>query len=153
MWNSKSQRKVMRIQMLRKKATINSIKKKCKNRKKGNKMWAESRKLARLYQSFQCLKQAVLLVFQKGSKVRNRVWVDNPAKVREIAKPISSDSLKEKTTTFFLRTEIFTSKKWLKWTWKEIWNGMDLMMIYFLDALNNISMIQLIRLSRTKKHS
>jgi hypothetical protein len=107
--------------------------------------------LAQLYQSFQCLKQAVLLAFQKDSWARNHAWVDNPVKVREIVKLISSDLLKEKTMTFFLRMEIFTSKKWQKWILKEIWNGMGLMMIYFSDVLNNISMIQSARLLDTKK--
>ena len=151
MWNSKYQRKVMKIQMQSKKALINLIRKIFKNQKKGNKMLAESRKLAQLYQSFQCLKQAVLLAFQKDSWARNHAWVDNPVKVREIVKLISSDLLKEKTMTFFLRMEIFTSKKWQKWILKEIWNGMGLMMIYFSDVLNNISMIQSARLLDTKK--
>ena len=151
MWNSKYQRKVMKIQMQSKKALINLIRKIFKNQKKGNKMLAESRKLAQLYQSFQCLKQAVLLEFQKDSWARNHAWVDNLAKVREIVKLISSDLLKEKTMTFFLRMEIFTSKKWQKWILKEIWNGMGLMTIYFSDVLNNISMIQSARLLDTKK--
>ena len=40
----------MKIQMQSKKALINLIRKIFKNQKKGNKMLAESRKLAQLYQ-------------------------------------------------------------------------------------------------------
>lgn len=93
----------------------------------------------------------MLLVFQKGFWAKNHVWVDNLDRARETVRLISSDSLKGKTMIFFHKMEIFISKKWQKWIWKEIWNGMDRMMIYFSDFLSNISMIQLTRLSDTKE--